>query len=124
MTTKVCYKCKVEKETGEFSIQRSNKSGRQAYCKDCCVSIKLEYRYGITKEDYNIMFGIQNGCCAVCNTHQSLLTRPLFVDHCHKTKENRELLCTHCNTMLGQSKDSIENLQNAINYLKKHQDLN
>ena len=41
-----------------------------------------------------------------------------LVDHCHTSNEVRGILCLKCNMALGNFKDSIENLQNAIKYLK------
>jgi len=78
------------------------------------------YNYGITLYDYNRMFDEQNGCCAICGKHQSLLERPLAVDHCHETNQIRDLLCTTCNLGIGALKDNIELLLKAIGYLKKH----
>jgi hypothetical protein len=57
-------------------------------------------RYKLSKEDYKI----ESGCS-------------FNVDHCHKTGENRGLLCQHCNLLLGQCKDSVDILQKAIDYL-------
>ena len=51
--------------------------------------------------EYNEMFRKQKGCCAICGTHQTKLTKQLAVDHCHKSGKNRGLLCTTCNTHLG-----------------------
>jgi Recombination endonuclease VII/HECT-like Ubiquitin-conjugating enzyme (E2)-binding len=42
-----------------------------------------------------------------------------LVDHNHKTRKFRGILCNSCNTLLGFSKDSIKILKNAISYLKK-----
>jgi hypothetical protein len=41
------------------------------------------------------------------------------LNHCHKTKKIRGLLCTACNTALGLFKDDLKRLSNAINYLKE-----
>lgn len=35
--TKVCTKCKVEKEFDEFNTHRSSKDGLTNWCKDCCA---------------------------------------------------------------------------------------
>jgi len=79
----------------------------------------LKYCYGITSDDYNKMFADQNGCCAICSTHQSEFKKPLSVDHCHTTGKVRGLLCSECNLGLGKFKDDITNLENALKYLKE-----
>ena len=82
------------------------------------VKQHLKTKYGITVEDYNTMFLKQNGCCAICETHNSKLSKSLAVDHCHTTGEIRGLLCQNCNTALGKFKDNITLLQNSVNYLQ------
>lgn len=78
----------------------------------------LKRLYGITPEDYNKMFEEQEGCCAICGSHQSEQKRPLCVDHCHETKVVRGLLCDSCNMGLGKFFDSPLLLENAIKYLQ------
>ena len=80
--------------------------------------------YGITIDIYNTMFNNQNGCCAICNKHQSKFKNRLSVDHCHETGIVRDLLCNKCNLALGNFKDDIRLLENAIRYLKKHKTTN
>ena len=62
----------------------------------------LQYRYGITLDDYNRMFAEQKGCCKICNIHASELKAPLQVDHSHITGVVRGLLCGLCNSRLGE----------------------
>lgn len=76
-------------------------------------------RYGITIDDYNKMFYLQEGKCAICNIHQSCFKRALSIDHNHQTGVVRGLLCQRCNVMLGYAKDNVCILQNAANYLNK-----
>jgi hypothetical protein len=85
------------------------------------VNWNLKKSYGITFEQYNEKFKEQDGKCAICKTHQSLLTKRLAVDHDHKTGEIRSLLCHGCNTSLGGFCDDINILESAINYLKIYQ---
>lgn len=77
----------------------------------------LKATYGITVEDYNRMFDEQQGCCAICKEHQTKFKRRLSVDHCHKTRQIRQLLCQQCNHLLGNAKDNPMLLQAAIDYL-------
>ena len=64
------------------------------------------------------MFLEQDGCCKLCNKHQSLFKRRLAVDHCHSTGRIRGLLCGNCNKGLGNFQDSKILLHKAIEYLK------
>ena len=61
----------------------------------------LQRLYGITLEDYNVLFERQQGCCAICEKHQVEFKTILNVDHCHTTGKVRALLCTKCNVGLG-----------------------
>ncbi len=103
-------------------------SGRKERClrnkkKQHEAGYNLQYNYGITKEQRQQMVDSQNGCCAICGKHESVLKRGLFVDHCHATEENRGMLCDPCNKLLGHAEDNTEVLEKAIDYLKLHRKL-
>lgn len=70
-----------------------------------------------TQIDYDRLYQIQSGKCAICNTHQIDLKRSLVVDHDHKTNFVRGLLCQKCNKGLGHFFDDPTTLQKAITYL-------
>lgn len=79
---------------------------------------KLKSTYGITPDDYDRMFKIQNGRCAICgSTRGNKRTGYLFVDHNHQTGEIRALLCGLCNTGLGNFRDNPDLLRAALRYL-------
>ena len=83
---------------------------------------KLKRTYGIGQLDYLALLLKQNYKCAICGTLDSKCHSGRFhIDHCHKTKKIRGLLCTTCNTALGKFHDSTQLLQNAIHYLQQHQ---
>ena len=75
-------------------------------------------RRGITKDQYNIVFDIQEGKCAICK-QLSKNGSSLAMDHNHKTNEFRGLLCKECNRALGLFGDNIDVLQNAVIYLQE-----
>lgn len=77
-----------------------------------------KYRYGLCLEEYNKLLEKQGGCCAICNKHSSEFKKPLYIDHNHKTKEIRGLLCHNCNVVLGMVGDDIDILSKSIEYLK------
>jgi hypothetical protein len=86
----------------------------------------LKRQYGITENEYIDLFKKQDGLCAICKKPEGRYNKKtnqikkLAVDHCHSTGKVRELLCFACNSSLGKFEDSIEILQNAIAYLKRH----
>lgn len=80
---------------------------------------RLRKYYNMTVEEYNILFDGQEGRCAICGIHQDDFKERLSVDHNHATGKVRGLLCNDCNRMLGGSKDSVESLTKAIEYLNR-----
>jgi|WetSurSiteA1Bulk_404760.scaffolds.fasta_scaffold06722_8 hypothetical protein len=106
-----------QKEWARNNAEKVRESNRKRYNPEDDRKRKLK-RYGITPDDYNFMFDAQNGYCAICGIHQSKLKKPLFVDHDHKKNKVRGLICHRCNFAIGLFDDSIDNLLNAIKYLK------
>lgn len=80
---------------------------------------RLKRYFNITMNDYSKMLELQNGSCAICKIDASALKKRLAVDHCHVTGAIRGLLCTRCNTGIGNFKDNINILNNAVKYLTK-----
>lgn len=79
----------------------------------------LQYRYGITKDDYDSMLASQDYKCAICHKDSNSMTYHLFVDHCHATNKVRGLLCSPCNAYLGYTQDSVSILNRAVEYINK-----
>ena len=73
--------------------------------------------YNITSADYDKMLLDQQYVCAICKRHQRY--QRLAVDHDHKTKKVRGLLCMHCNRGIGHFYDSVKSLRAAADYLEK-----
>lgn len=80
---------------------------------------KLKFRYGITLEHYNKMLKKQNNACAICKRLRCKSGLSLAVDHCHKTKTVRGLLCISCNRALGLLYDNVNHMKNMIKYIKR-----
>ena len=81
----------------------------------------LKRSYGLSFDDYSKLLKSQDYKCAICKTADMKTKRTEWfaVDHDHETGEVRGLLCNHCNRGIGLLGDSIDNLVNATNYLKK-----
>jgi hypothetical protein len=82
---------------------------------------RLRSTYGITSKERREKEENQAGLCACCG--RSPTKKGLCVDHKHGTRFIRDLLCSKCNCVIGQFDESIERLGNAIEYLRKWQNL-
>ena len=87
-------------------------------------SNKLKQLYGVTLEEYNVIYGNQGGVCAICGKREKRLdkrtgnAKNLSIDHDHVTGEVRGLLCINCNMAIGGFEESVDRLKSAINYLE------
>ena len=87
---------------------------------------RLKHHYGITLDQYRALNDAQGGKCAICRKEEHRFTsgsptkvNQLAVDHCHKTKRVRGLLCAHCNSAIGHVRDDPEILRVMIEYLER-----
>lgn len=71
--------------------------------------------YGISGEEYDKLFKEQDGLCAICHEEPANA-----IDHNHETGKVRALLCTRCNAGLGQFREDVTYMLNAIEYIKTH----
>jgi hypothetical protein len=78
-------------------------------------SLSYLKKYLVKPAEYELMFSMQNGVCAICNQKS---VHKLAVDHNHETGEVRGLLCKQCNVGLGMFKEEIRWLENAIQYIR------
>lgn len=89
----------------------------------------IKSTYGIDLDEYWRMWKSQKGVCLICGNKETRKSRyggicKLTIDHCHKTKKVRGLLCHKCNNGLGQFKDNIKVMKKAIQYLNTTRRLN
>ena len=82
------------------------------------------HRFKMTANEYYELLEKQNNVCKICKNPETQMKKKfnkvkmLSIDHCHETGFIRGLLCHQCNVGLGAFKDSIQNLECAIEYLK------
>ncbi len=107
----VCLGCKAKRE----------KSAVQPHSLACRVAnLKYGLRfYDLTAEEFVRMYIEQGGRCRICRVKLGgMLLRKLNIDHDHTTGKVRGLLCRSCNMGLGNFKDNVELLRNAVGYLE------
>lgn len=133
---RTCSKCYEEKDESEFYVANANRHrqkpgfGLRGDCKKCFKKHRalpsLEARkihqqkkrlrlYNLSKEHYIKLKEKQNSKCAICLIED--VNSSLCIDHDHKTKKIRGLLCKHCNLGLGKFKDNRQFLLRAYLYL-------
>ncbi len=136
METKVCSYCQQSLLLDNFHMSKGHSSGRAAVCKLCQSAYSAKWyqenkermkermranaymrQYGITVEEYDVLYEEQNRGCAICFAPTGSNNKRLAVDHNHETGEVRGLLCDDCNIGLGKFKDNPNLLATAINYL-------
>ncbi len=81
-------------------------------------SLERNYGHGADKI-YELLETQQDGRCAICKNQPSMKStwHRLIIDHNHKTKEIRALLCRQCNAGLGNFRDDVVLLSRALTYL-------
>lgn len=141
---KTCTVCKQAQSLENFYSRKSAKDGKGYRCKICDNKARLKWqsdnpekahtsqrgrnlkhKYGVDLVWYEEQLKKQNYSCAICGIKENKVDRggraelSFAVDHCHTTGKVRGLLCNQCNRALGMFKDSIELINNAIDYLRK-----
>lgn len=118
-----CRGCSNERSA---KWQRENKERASASDKRWRLAnrarrLNLQYlkRYGVTAADKQALLAKQRSKCAICR-----IATPTkggwHLDHDHKTKEIRGVLCGRCNWMIGHARESPKVLLAAAKYLQAH----
>lgn len=102
---------------------------RQMCCSTACrdkhrTATYYQREYGLTEEQRKTMLDDANHNCEICGSEGFLMNgqrhkAKLVIDHCHSSGDVRGILCHNCNRALGLLQDSLENLEQAIQYLKR-----
>lgn len=79
--------------------------------------MRVQKVYGLEPGEYEALYELQGGRCAIRDCPATGKSRRLSVDHDHKTGNVRGLLCRPHNDMFGLVKDDINILMSMIAYL-------
>jgi hypothetical protein len=120
-----CSRCREWKSVDSFNKNKQQTSGLNYMCRPCATTsvrgYNLPAKYGIEAARFAEMLLSQGGKCACCASQFDMqgkkMDRP-HVDHNHKTKEVRSLLCGRCNTAAGLVLDSSDKAARLADYLK------
>jgi hypothetical protein len=128
---KWCPRCKCWLPKDNFT-KSSYSDGLSQMCRGCQQARRMWVNYRITPEQYEAMLSQQGGCCAVCGaTEPGGNGSRWHIDHDHNCCPGRKscgecirgLLCSKCNTGLGQFNDNPDTLVAAVAYLLQFSDI-
>lgn len=108
-----CKKCNFKRNIERCNFYKENKV--ELY------KSKIEKKYGITIDDYEKLRLQQNDSCAICGLTEEENGKLLAIDHNHKTKKVRELLCSGCNLIVGALKEDANLCLKIKFYIEKHE---
>ncbi len=75
----------------------------------------LKNKYGLSLEEYNQLLEDTGTFCPICR--KSFGKIPPVIDHNHKTKKIRGIICRHCNLGIGLLGEDIKILRKAIKWI-------
>jgi hypothetical protein len=117
------------KEASRLRREKNKKSNPEKV-RSIARKESLNYKYGLSEEEYQRLFTNQGGCCGICRSKETGTKRTahLFVDHDHSCCPGRScgkcvrgLLCYRCNHRLGLSGEDPHLLSiPEVEYLNKY----
>jgi hypothetical protein len=114
-------RCKLNEYHKKWCLKNKyklNEYRNKPEAKNCRKERRLQRGYGISIEQHKQMFISQDGKCAICDKHFDK-SKDVHTDHNHITNQTRQLLCSGCNTGIGNFKENTQTLLNAVAYLNK-----
>lgn len=115
--TKVCRYCKEELNIEYFNLrykgfETDTNRGRDHVCRECTREAAQKVR---------VLKGTAppkplDNLCQCCGIE----VESFYFDHCHETDEFRGWICRSCNVGIGFLDDSLEGVEKALAYLKRH----
>jgi hypothetical protein len=75
---------------------------------------RMKRQYRLSPKRYRKMLIAQEGLCAICKVSPAT-----DIDHNHRTKKVRGLLCSNCNRGIGFLRDNPDVIDRAANYIRE-----
>src|SRR4030043_641024 len=106
---RIKYLAEMKKRREEQDVKKKRRDNRW---------LAIYSMYGLTREQWQVIYNKQNGSCAICGKSQDKLGYILQIDYDHGAGKVRGLLCKKCNLGIGMFGEDAENINKAIMYLE------
>jgi hypothetical protein len=123
---KTCKGCGEAKPLTAFYVNRTSgdKTYRSSYCQPCHKVRHARWararRYGLTPDELDALLGSARHCGICARDFTAEDSRWVHIDHDHATGIVRGVLCQWCNLLLGHSRENVDTLRAAIDYIERH----
>ncbi len=117
------YRIDQEYRAKILRFQKEKYANNAAYASRARAIVNSR-RYGLTPEEYIEKVSKPCEICGDLLPVKTLISGRIItkmtIDHCHSTNKVRGTLCAHCNSGLGDFRDSAERLRSAADYLERY----
>lgn len=118
---KICQRLKMIEYRSTEDYKEKKRIYEREYLKRPSVKIHrqdyaLRYYYNITLAEKKMLWKRQGFQCGICKKDIPNF-KDVRLDHDHKDKKVRGILCNDCNLLIGHAKDDVKILKSAVNYL-------
>lgn len=110
--TQECRVCGKVKALSSFPKHSHHKTGVDTRCRTC---IRKQTR--LREELKDKYWHLKKDVCDCCGKESN---KTLVLDHDHNTLAFRGWICDPCNTGIGKLGDTLDGVQDALNYLKRY----
>jgi hypothetical protein len=131
---RVCLTC-ISDRKGEYCAAglhlRSEHENKYGACRACqsakMVHVRRKVKYDLTPEQFEDKLKSQDGRCTICLEDLDFEKHNgVCIDHDHACCPGektcglcvRDILCDMCNKLLGNARENVEIMENAINYIE------
>ena len=126
---KICLSCGILKPVDSFSFNQRRRGDvrvRRPRCKECFAVDSGRTMSSKIRKEYLAEHGPDKGDlwqCPICKKYSiAYVNVQIVVDHDQETGMPRGIICGSCNTGLGRFKNGENLLEDAMEYLRRHEE--
>ena len=117
-----------ERAYAKHNADKIRENARIRYAKNPSKKIKANFRFRTRHPERRVAYthglsheqaaALRSGTCGICGK-RGTRSKPLHIDHCHRSGKVRGALCGRCNSAIGFLNDDVSLLHAAVLYLER-----